>query len=80
VIEDYFPIGSAPTEYCTIHGTAGVTIGGVPLAQDSTAGTMDPGVRPAALQEASPSARPAALRVLRVVRPDGTLHYVVKQR
>jgi penicillin-binding protein 1A len=62
VYEDYFPIGSAPTEPCPIHGASeGV----------STLGAMPASYQP-------PASVPAAGTVQRVVGPDGRVTYVIR--
>jgi 1A family penicillin-binding protein len=76
VVEDYFPIGNAPTEYCPLHGAspadpASPALNGATPAVPSTSGTMGVAeVRPAAARR---------LIVDRVVRPDGSIHFIVHQ-
>jgi len=74
VVEDYFPIGSAPTEYCPLHG--------VSPAADAPSPGID-GLTPSASAGVGGDVRPVAARtrliVDRVVRADGTIHYVVHQ-
>ena len=59
VITDYFPIGTAPSDECHVHGGLGT-----PVANPSIGGPA--------------SYTPADLKVQRVVRPDGTIGYIIK--
>jgi len=65
VVEDYFVMDRAPSDYCTLHGGAAAGIDGA----IATSGREPSGV-----------VRPADYRVERVIRPDGSLHFVVKQK
>jgi 1A family penicillin-binding protein len=78
VVEDYFPIGTAPTEFCPLHGAAMPTDAGSPAGLDG----FTPAVTATSGTTTGTGVRPASERRLivdRIVRPDGTIHYVVRQ-
>jgi hypothetical protein len=72
VYDDYFPLGTAPTEDCTVHGSAGMSI----LSGD--AGTS-PGAASGGIIAASYPAGPAPSHLQKVVGADGRVVWVVKQ-
>jgi penicillin-binding protein 1A len=72
VYDDYFPIGTAPTEDCPIHGNAGMQglsgdAGGIPAA-DGTSGAI-----------AASYPAPARPTLQKVIGPDGRVIWIVKQ-
>jgi membrane carboxypeptidase/penicillin-binding protein len=70
VFEDYFPIGSMPSEPCDLHSTMPVVIDGIAGAASAPTPT-----------DGGYSVRPATqLYVERIPRPDGSTHFVVKQK
>jgi penicillin-binding protein 1A len=76
VYEEYFPIGSAPTQPCPIHGASqGLPgIDGMPGASDAgglTTPASAPAMAPAPYQ-------PPASNVKRVVGPDGRVTWVIR--
>jgi 1A family penicillin-binding protein len=76
VYDDYFPIGSAPTESCPIHGASGVMMG---LSGDGA--VMPAGVGSGGLVAASyqPGYQPTSTGQLqKVVGPDGRAVWVVR--
>jgi penicillin-binding protein 1A len=76
VYEDYFPIGSAPTQPCPIHG-AFPSIDAV-----GTLGSMDAGVTGSATAGTVPATayQPAPSRIQRVVGADGHVTWVIRDR
>jgi membrane carboxypeptidase/penicillin-binding protein len=72
VYEDYFPIGSAPTRDCPVHGAASMP--GIAGATDSTDPIAGTGVVPA-----SYAAAPAGTHLQKVTGGDGRAVWVVKQ-
>jgi 1A family penicillin-binding protein len=72
VYDDYFPLRSAPTGDCTVHGSAGMSI----LPGDPGA---PPATPPGAIVAASYPARPAQSHLQKVVGADGRAVWVVKQ-
>lgn len=73
VYDDYFPLGTAPTGDCPIHGVAGlIGITGVTEAPSSVAGTTG-------VVSAPNSDGQAGTHLERVTRPDGRAVWVVKQ-
>jgi penicillin-binding protein 1A len=81
VFEDYFPIGSVPSEVCSLHGPAPLGIDGV-----AGAASLDSisSVRPASsLQRMETSGSTASgthFYIERTPRADGTTHFVIRQK
>jgi 1A family penicillin-binding protein len=72
VYDDYFPIGSAPTGECPIHGAAGMI--GI-IGTDSPASTIGTaGVVPASYAPATPGSH-----LEKVITPDGRAVWIVKR-
>ena len=72
VYDDYFPIGSAPSEPCSIHGTSEMP--GVAR----TAGTVVSDVAPAAPIVPASYHQASTANVQRIVGPDGHVTYVIR--
>jgi 1A family penicillin-binding protein len=73
VYEDYFPIGSAPTEPCPIHGAAPAIPGAI-----GTLGSLDAGVTPASAAAVPASYQAPTTNVQRVVGSDGRVTWVIR--
>jgi hypothetical protein len=72
VYDDYFPIGSAPTGECPIHGAAGML--GI-IGTDAPASTIGTSaVVPASYAPATPGSH-----LEKVITPDGRAVWIVKQ-
>ena len=74
VYDDYFAIGTAPTEDCPVHGAAGMM--GITGATDAPAS----GVGTAGMVAASYASGPAGTHLEKVTGADGRAVWVVKQR
>jgi 1A family penicillin-binding protein len=70
VYEDYFPIGSAPTEPCPVHGAA--------QAIPGLSGALE--FEPAVAVPYQPAATPPGSHVQRVVGPDGRVTWVIRNQ
>jgi penicillin-binding protein 1A len=73
VYDDYFPIGTAPTGDCPVHGATGMT--GISGATEGAAG----GVGTGGIASASYSPGPAGSHLEKVTAADGRAIWVVKQ-
>jgi hypothetical protein len=73
VYDDYFPIGTAPTEDCPVHGAAGMM--GITGATDAPAS----GVGTAGMVAASYASGPAGTHLEKVTGADGRAVWIVKQ-
>jgi len=86
VFEDYFPVGSVPSEVCPLHGAAPLGIDGVVgSAWLDRRYSVEPAssIQPAAAADLPPkggSHERSILYVERIPRADGTTHFVIKQR
>jgi 1A family penicillin-binding protein len=74
VYEDYFPIGSAPVEPCSIHGAS--QLSGV----SGALGTFDALTTPPASATQPVSYQSPAPNIQRVVGPDGRVTYVIRNQ
>jgi len=78
VYEDYFPIGSAPTEPCPIHGAAPAIDGVTGALGSGTAGLTE--VPPSPATSTIPATYQPAPRVQRIVGADGHVTWVIRDR
>jgi 1A family penicillin-binding protein len=77
VYDDYFPIGSAPTGDCAVHGARGMM--GLSGETEAVQSTGTGGFVPASVTITAYGARPASSNLQRIVGADGRAVWVVKQ-
>ena len=73
VYDDYFPMGSAPTEPCPVHGDAQAIPGAA-----AAFGGADSGGAPTSALSTPASYRPLATNVQRIVASDGRVTWVIR--
>jgi 1A family penicillin-binding protein len=80
VFEDYFPIGSVPSEVCPLHGADATAADGIVGAAPLDSSDSVQSVATQSIETRGSNASATRLYVERIQQADGTTHFVIRQK